>query len=583
MESANERGEGSEDKPGDEYTGPVVPWLIPGTGKGSEEVLDGSIVDRPVREGEQAGTSDDDYELLGTVISDGDSPTFQEIHFRLTADQAVSPGEFVAVEGRDRQGSLGCWVLCRVLNVHEINPHEDPQSATVRDVLPFDSTYATEGESTVIYRLVRCEPIEELPVVGRNVGDPTEIRTLPRAGDAVVRARPGMVTAAMGFPADPDDGLHMGSLHGEGSIPVTLDKGAVQRHILIVGGIGSGKSYTRGVLGEELHRLGAPQVNIDVNGEMIEAALQMGGINVKPGAGFTLPLGSLTREDLLDAVSGVNRGTNIETLIGYTFDVLRREIGQGRRGAFSVDDLVEELGRQAPHLKMEDARTLRPAEQRVKALERLDYIGRRFDWVGTLRPGAFVNIDCRGRLLGDLRVIVAAVARDLQDLARQKKIPFTVLSIDEFHLVAPNDDKIVSTQVLREIARIGRHYRLGLVLTTQSPADVDRSVLKRLLTRFVHAIEPDQLESLRGIFADAPAEMIRSLPKLPQGVCVLTGVAETVRHAAVVDVRERVTAHGGATPDAFGDLRERGWPGKKPLSDILDQDRRENGDDGHVS
>lgn len=96
-------------------------------------------------------------------------------------------------------------------------------------------------------------------------------------------------------------------------------------------------------------------------------------------------------------------------------------------------------------------------------------------------------------------------------------------------------------------------------------------MLKRLLTRFVHAIEPDQLDALRGIFADAPAEMIRSLPKLPQGSCVLTGVAETVRHATVVDIRRRVTHHGGATPDVWADFRERGWPGKKPLADI---DRR---------
>ena len=76
---------------------------------------------------------------------------------------------------------------------------------------------------------------------------------------------------------------------------------------------------------------------------------------------FTLPLGSLTREDLLEAVSGVNRGTNIETLIGYTFDSLRREIAQRRRSAFSVDELVAEIEVQAPVLKMEAANTLRPA------------------------------------------------------------------------------------------------------------------------------------------------------------------------------------------------------------------------------
>lgn len=558
MTGSESQGHGQDDygdvKPGDEYrsaSGPSGP---------DEDAVEGEIVHEP-------------GETLGTIISDDSSPTFEEIRFRLGAQVAVSPGEFVAAEARARDGSLVSWVLCRVLDVHEVNPHEDPQSATVRDVLPFPSTYAGEGESTVIYRIVRCEPVEELPAAGS--GGPGEVRTLPRAGDAVRRPRPEMVAAAMGFPPDPDQGLHIGSLHSDGSVPVTVDKGAVQRHVLIVGGIGSGKSYTRGVLGEELHRWGVPQVNIDVNGEMIDAARQLGGVNVRPGDGFTLPLGSLTREDLLEAVSGVNRGTNIETLIGYTFDSLRREISQRRRSAFSVDDLVAEIEVQAPYLKMEAANTLRPAQQRVKALERLRYIGTRFDWVGALQPGAFVNIDCRGLLLSDLRIITAAVARDLQDLARERKIPFTVLSIDEFHLVAPNDDKMVSTQVLREIARIGRHYRLGLILTTQSPSDVDRAVLKRLLTRFVHTIEPDQLDSLRGIFADAPPEMVRSLPKLPRGTCVLTGVAETVRHAAVVDIRARVTSHGGATPDVFGDLRARGWAGKLPLSGIIADGRND--------
>ena len=554
--------DGRESKPRDEYL------FAAGFAAPEAEVVDGEIV-------EESG------EALGTIISDDSSPTFEEIRFRLGPWAVVSPGEFVAAEARDRAGSLVSWVLCRVLDVHEVNPHEDPQSATVRDVLPFPSTYAGEGESTVIYRLVRCEPVEELPAAGSGIGEPTEVRTLPRAGDAVRLPQPNMITAAMGFPPDPDQGLHVGSLHSDDSIPVTVDNGAVQRHVLIVGGIGSGKSYTRGVLGEELHRHGVPQVNIDVNGEMIDAARQLGGVNVRPGAGFTLPLGSLTREDLIEAAAGVNPGTNIAILIGYAFDSLSRQIALRRRSEFSVDDLVAEIEEKAPVLNMQAGGTLRPAQQRVKALDRLPYIGPRFDWAGMLKPGAFVNIDCSQQLLGDLRIITAAVARDLQDLARQRKIPFTVLSIDEFHLVAPNEDKLVSTQVLREIARIGRHYRLGLVLTTQSPSDVDRAVLKRLLTRFVHTIEPDQLDSLRGIFADAPAEMIHSLPKLPRGTCVLTGVAETVRHATVVDIRSRVTHHGGATPDVFGDLRERGWPGKKPLSEIVQNtERNGNADDG---
>jgi hypothetical protein len=278
-------------------------------------------------------------------------------------------------------------------------------------------------------------------------------------------------------------------------------------------------------------------------------------------------------------VTGVQKGTNYEVLIGYSFDVLQREMRQGRRGAFTVGDLVDMIGEQAPGLKMDQAATLKTAQMRVRSLERLRFIGNQLDWQEGLQPGSFINIDCRGQLLGDLRVITAAVARDLQSLAREKKIPFTVLSIDEFHLVAPNDDKLVSTQVLREIARIGRHYKLGLILTTQSPADVDRSVLKRLLTRFVHTIEPDQLDALRGIFADAPPEMIKMLPKLRQGTCVLTGVAETVRHASLIDIRSRITDHGGATPDVWSDLRKRGWTSKKPLEDIITEPAEDVGGD----
>ena len=150
--------------------------------------------------------------MLGTIVSDDGSPTFEEIRFRLGATKAVSPGEFVAAEGRDRDGTLVSWVLCRVLDVHEVNPHEDPQSATVRDVLPFPmAPTPPEGESTIIYRLVRCEPVEELPAADGGIGSPAEIRTLPRAGDLVRRPRPDMITAVMGFPPDPDQGLHIGS------------------------------------------------------------------------------------------------------------------------------------------------------------------------------------------------------------------------------------------------------------------------------------------------------------------------------------------------------------------------------------
>lgn len=503
------------------------------------------------------------------------SPSFTQIHIRLNADTpSLRPGSWLAIaaiayDGSDRR------ILGRVVNTWEHNPHEDALGSTVSDVLPFSTIYAPEGESTVIYRIAEVEPMEEAQLdEQRTITGIVEVQTLPRAGFLAYAASEEMIAKALGLEEDKSIGLEVGTLRGSGNPPpkAIIKRAAVQRHIFIGGGIGSGKSYTRGVLAEELYMLGVPQINIDVNGEMIEATEQLNGMNLIPGKkGFTLPLSSLTPEDVTDAIPGVNRGTNIETLIEYAHGELLKERGDPNQlslwgTAFDIDDLVRKIEQVAPFLKMEAPGTLRPAIQRARSLEHIPYIGKPFDWETHIQPGAIINIDCRGLLVSDLRLIVASIARDLQRIARKKTNLFVAFSIDEFHLVAPNDDKSVTTQVLREIARIGRHYKIGLILTTQSPQDVDRSILKRLLTRFLHSIEPDQLDALRGVFSDASDTLIRSLPKLPQGTCIVTGAFETIRHAAVIDVRLRKTIHGGKTPDIWNDFAAREWNSKKALN-----------------
>jgi DNA helicase HerA-like ATPase len=395
-----------------------------------------------------------------------------------------------------------------------------------------------------------------------------DVSTLPRAGTFVYEANQGIIIAALGLEDNGDEGIVIGTLRGSGNppTPAIIKRSAVQRHIFIGGGIGAGKSYTRGVLAEELHLLGVPQINIDVNGELVEATNQLGGINLRPGKdGFTLPLSALTAQDVTNAIPAVNRGTNIETLIQYSHEALLKSRTLANGEHFSVDDLVARIPQDATDLNM-GANSSRPAQLRAESLNRIDYIGEPFDWQTHIKPGALINIDCRGLLVSDLRLIVASIARDLQRLAKKKDNLFVVFSIDEFHLVAPNDDSTVTTQVLRELARIGRHYKIGLILTTQSPQDVDRSILKRLLTRFLHSIEPDQLDALRGVFSDASSTLISSLPKLPQGTCIVTGAYETIRHASVVDVRQRDTIHGGETPDIWKDFAKQGWVGKKSLT-----------------
>ena len=85
-----------------------------------------------------------------------------------------------------------------------------------------------------------------------------EVESLPRAGAWVYEAGADLTAQALGLDPDPAKALEIGVIHGS-KIPVHVNRSVVQRHMFICGGIGSGKSYTRGVLAEELISMGFPK------------------------------------------------------------------------------------------------------------------------------------------------------------------------------------------------------------------------------------------------------------------------------------------------------------------------------------
>jgi DNA helicase HerA-like ATPase len=101
-----------------------------------------------------------------------------------------------------------------------------------------------------------------------------------------------------------------------------------------------------------------------------------------------------------------------------------------------------------------------------------------------------------------------------------------------------------------------------MVLLTQSPVDIDKSVIRQCNTRLVFALEPDQLDAIRGVKADASDEMLNALPKMPRGTCLLSGTYESVKHTIPVKIRERRTpdSEGGSTPPIFEDMIKKWMP-----------------------
>jgi len=410
----------------------------------------------------------------------------------------------------------------------------------------------------------------ELEMEGESIrtkGAAISVERLVRAGDPVVLLTDDLIAHTIGSLRKPDDGLHIGEVYGDRPIPVILDQQALQMHIGIFGNPGKGKSYSSGVVMEEALQWGIPILILDINGEMIAAAKSLGGLILTlPDPKFGLSLSLITSAELLQVAPNIQEGTIYAELIELAHDRLRGE-RQGR--PFTFADLVakiREIGQQTDA----KAPSINTAISRILALEHDPVVGGNFDFVQEVIKHRLVVLDCRFLTLRQTRLIAAAAARELQrvgrEMARKAEAGdksaanwFSLLMVDEAHTVSPGDEGVVSSQVMFELARMGRHVRTGLVLISQSPSDLNPSVLKRLQLRFIFALEKDQLRAIQGVMADLDERLVAKLPKLPRGVCGVSGSSELVRHGFLMKVRERATPVGGTTPKVFAGRT------KKPL------------------
>lgn len=505
----------------------------------------------------------DGFEEIGRVVHWERSPSFTEVAGLLVPTTEVKPGQFLGV-WHGRRG-INALTVIQVGNSFEINPNEVPELAAARERLGLSRGYAGEGVSTRIFRLAECATVEEFDLreesgSWRIAGEGRAPTLLARAGDPILLLPPEVTVQVIGGKPEPDAGVFLGETYGITPASITLVPAIFQLHIGIFGNPGKGKSYLAGNLIEEAASWGIPILALDINGELIEAAKALNGlvITLPDPAKFGISLSLMTPHELVDVTPNVQPGTIYAELIELAHDQLRHESRGGRITFESLKNRIAKLG----ELTRAARSSIDTAIARVSTLERDPVIGGDFDFVGQIVERRLVVLDCRFLSLRQTRLIAAAAARELQRIGREmaRKADggdkdaakwFALYFVDEAHAIVPDDETVVSTQVHFELARMGRHVRTGIVLSTQSPQDLNLSVLKRLQTRFIFALEKDQLRSIQGVMADLAEKIVQQLPKLATGVCAVSGSGELIRHGFLLRVRERVTPVGGRTPSVF--------------------------------
>jgi DNA helicase HerA-like ATPase len=132
-------------------------------------------------------------------------------------------------------------------------------------------------------------------------------------------------------------------------------------------------------------------------------------------------------------------------------------------------------------------------------------------------------------------VIARMVFEGLQRYIKLKAVALpTVLVMEEAHIfvkrykddVENQDAASVCCQVFERIAREGRKFGLGLVLSSQRPSELSPTVLSQCNTFLLHRISNDRDQELvQRLVPDNLKGLLRELPSLPSQSAILLGWA----------------------------------------------------------
>lgn len=367
-------------------------------------------------------------------------------------------------------------------------------------------------------------------------------------------------------------------LRSQGSVPVVLDvKELVSTHMAILAGTGSGKSYTAGVLVEELLRPynRAAVLIFDPHGEYDTLAAIQGHPAFEDADGYAAQAKVLTPADIRIRVSSLDYADIVallpqmtdrqQSILNKAFGILQKH----RTGDYRWDirDLiasVEEADRQ-----VDDDGTERMGSSagaltwKLEKIERSEYF-HRYEHLGPkdlFQPGQVTVLQMNAISQEEQQVICAALLRQVNQarmdthrdrISRDDEnyLPYPVfVLLEEAHRFAPAHEPSRCKAVLRTILSEGRKFGIGMGLITQRPGKLDSDILSQCMSQFImRIINPVDQDSLKYGVESAGRDLLRELPALTKGQVIIAGMC--VNSPVLCKVRQRLTRHGGETLNA---------------------------------
>ncbi len=395
-------------------------------------------------------------------------------------------------------------------------------------------------------------------IIGKRDGKMLKLPRTPFVpGERVFLAEDDFVVSALGLD---EDGLYVGLL-GDTSIKVKLNPNSVvQKHVCILAKTGSGKSYTAGVLIEELLEKGVPLLIIDPHGEYCNLKdkndnpddiekMKIFGISqrdyadrvvmfVPPKSPFVdvadgiLRLNglNLSPEEIIEM--GEIRKSSAQALIYHILRELRE-----REVDYTIRDVIDEIYNTTTNIKGELIGALSRIEDSELFSENPTPINVLF------QRGKAIILNLAGIEPVYQEIIVSKVCREIFEMRKRKEIPAGMIVIDEAHNFIPEKgERAISTSVLRTIASEGRKFGLGLMVISQRPARIDKNVLSQCNTQIILRLtNPNDINAIKKGVEGITPEMVEEIKRLPIGTALI--VSPDIERPILVRVRVRKSKH----------------------------------------
>lgn len=142
-------------------------------------------------------------------------------------------------------------------------------------------------------------------------------------------------------------------------------------------------------------------------------------------------------------------------------------------------------------------------------------------------------------LLG--RIILEFVSHFVEN---RGKYPIVIILEEAQNYIAEHKDSVAKT-VFERIAREGRKYGISLIVCSQRPSELSRTVLSQCNSFIIHRLQnPEDQKYVRGLVSSANADILEQLPVIPQQHAIITGdCVRTPIQVKIDDVHPTPNSH----------------------------------------